>query len=118
VPQPRLAEELRATSVLAYPNTYPETSCIAVLEAIAAGCVVVTSERGALPETMAGFGRLVPIEGDRDTYIARFVKETMDVLREQNWEQPLQKQIQHVRKIATWPERAREWTEWLSRSLV
>jgi hypothetical protein len=67
--------------VLAYPNSYPETSCIAVLEAMAAGCVVVTSERGALPETSAGFARLDPVEGHREAYVEWFAAETVQALR-------------------------------------
>lgn len=60
VSQSQLAEELPQAHCLAYPNIFLETSCIAALESLAAGCRVVTSAYGALPETTAGWARLVP----------------------------------------------------------
>jgi glycosyltransferase involved in cell wall biosynthesis/predicted Zn-dependent protease len=120
-PQPELAAELKAASVLAYPNSYPETSCIAVLEAMAAGCVVVTSRRAALPETTAGFGRLVPPDDDRPAYVDAFVGETVQALTDLTGadgaavEEKLRRQVAHVNRIHSWTGLAGQWVEWLSR---
>jgi glycosyltransferase involved in cell wall biosynthesis len=120
-PQPELAAELASASVLAYPNSYAETSCIAVLEAMAAGCLVVTSERGALPETTAGFARLVPIDGDRGTYLDRFVAETVQALLRLTGpdaaevEEHLRRQVAHVNEHHRWSGLAKQWVGRLSR---
>lgn len=73
ITQAELAKELLQASVLSYPNTFLETSCISALEAQAAGAVVVTSKRGALPETVGAAG--IFIEGDPGTepYTTNFV---------------------------------------------
>ena len=115
VPQPELARRLRRVAVLAYPNTYPETSCIAVLEAMAAGCRVVTSQRGALPETTAGFAMLIPIEGSPEEYLERFVEETVAALGSlADAEDHLRRQVDHVNRRCTWAAWADAWVQWLS----
>jgi len=47
-------EALINAHVFAYPSIWPETSCIAMIEAMSAGCRVVHSNYGALPETSGG----------------------------------------------------------------
>ena len=69
--------------VLAYPNTVAETSCISVMEAMASGCRIVTSNLGALPETTAGFARLVPNIGRASrAFVRQFIDQTVEVLRD------------------------------------
>src|SRR5262249_49097378 len=85
VAQPRLAEELKAASILAYPNTFAETSCIAVMEAMAAGLLVVTTDLGALPETPAGFGAMVlPPAGPAgiNSFAQSFLERLKGILRD------------------------------------
>jgi glycosyltransferase involved in cell wall biosynthesis len=115
VPQPELARRLRAATVLAYPNTFPETSCIAVLEAMAAGCRVVTSELGALPETAGGFASLIPFGAGGDVYLDRFVEETVAVLEHLDGtaEDHLRRQVAHVQECGSWAGLADEWMRWL-----
>jgi protein O-GlcNAc transferase len=120
VPQPVLARELRCVAALAYPNTFEETSCIAVLEAMAAGCQVVTSDLGALPETAAGFGRLIPVVDSTVVDFRRaFVDAVVDVLKplehanRAEIEARLRSQVSYVIGACTWPTLARQWVQWL-----
>jgi glycosyltransferase involved in cell wall biosynthesis len=119
--QPQLAAELRSVSVLAYPNTFAETSCIAVLEAMASGCLVVTSDLGALPETTAGFARLVALTGGREAFRDRFIEATVEALGtlmgsvSAATESHLRRQVSQMNADARWSERAGQWAAWLSR---
>ena len=115
VAQPELARRLRAATVLAYPNTFPETSCIAVLEAMAAGCRVVTSALGALPETTGGFASLIPVGAGGDVYLDRFVEEMVAVLEHLDAaaEDHLRRQVAHVQECVSWARLADEWVRWL-----
>ena len=73
VPQPELAKRLQEARVLAYPNTYAETFCIAAVEAQAAGCVVVTTALGALPQTVGDGGICLPGDPRSKPYQDAFV---------------------------------------------
>jgi glycosyltransferase involved in cell wall biosynthesis len=119
VPQPQLAEALREVSILAYPNTFPETSCIAVMEAMASGCHVVTSELGALPETLAGFGVTVGLKKGADAYAKEFIDSMVDWLVEgdmkEERENRLRRQVDFVNEHYSWTVRAREWVDWVRR---
>ncbi|HSZ58751.1 MAG TPA: glycosyltransferase family 4 protein [Tepidisphaeraceae bacterium] len=118
LPQPQLARALRGVWVLAYPNTFAETSCISVMEAMASGCRVVTTELAALPETCAGFARLVRAWPTSRQYFDDFVAQTVEVLREA-LEQPaavepqLRAAVNYINDSATWDLRARQWTQWI-----
>ncbi len=121
IPQPQLAEQLKSVSIFAYPNTFPETSCIAAMEAMASGCYTITSALGALPETCAGFARLIPMEGYWEDYKQRFVEETVAVLKQfsapdtTELENHLRRQVDFVNHTYTWSIRTQAWLEWLSR---
>jgi glycosyltransferase involved in cell wall biosynthesis len=117
--QPELAERMLGVSVLAYPNIFPETCCIAALEALAAGAIVVTSDLAALPETCAGYGRLVPPISEtrsRAEYERDFVAAVSAALCELRDDRAalVTRQLEQVRAVnatQTWEQRAIEWEE-------
>lgn len=74
IPNEELRAELPTFDILAYPCTFEETSCIAVIEALSAGLRVVTSSLGALPETTNSWARLYPYMEDSNLHADRFAK--------------------------------------------
>jgi len=112
--QPQLAKELKQVTCLTYPSTFAETSCIAVMEALAAGCSVVTTALGALPETTAGLATLVPMQEDLRALAEHFARQTIQVLHEQarlpeKADKCLRTQVDQINRYGTWLQRAGEW---------
>jgi glycosyltransferase involved in cell wall biosynthesis len=110
--QPELAEALSAVSILAYPCTFPETGCIAALEAMAAGCAVVASDLGALAETTAGHALLVDPGEDWSSFGARYLT-ALDLVMASVLSPPgidrLWQQVRFINETATWKILAGEW---------
>ena len=73
VTQRELAREYMKSAIYFYPNTVPETCCITALEAQAAGCALITSSLGALPETVGDCGYVVPGDPSSDSFMSSFI---------------------------------------------
>jgi glycosyltransferase involved in cell wall biosynthesis len=119
VAQPALAQALRSATMLAYPNTSAETFCIAVMEAMGAGCTVVTSDLGAFPETGAGFIHLTPPLVDPDAHAEAFADRVIELLAVRQadpagTEAHLQAQVAFAVAEYSWARRAEQWSTWLS----
>lgn len=76
VSQPELAKILLGAGLFTYPNTFSETSCISALEAQAAGLPVITSELGALPETVKNneTGICIPGNPESEDFLENFTQ--------------------------------------------
>ncbi len=116
LPQTALAGALAEADILAYPNTFVETSCISVMEAMAAGCLVVTSKLGALPETTAGFGVLMDAVSDVVAMAREFTKVLTNLIRmtremPEHFEDGLRRQQVYARTAYSWAARALEWEQ-------
>jgi glycosyltransferase involved in cell wall biosynthesis len=118
VGQDTLAEAMNRCDVFAYPSTFPETSCIALMEAMASGCIIVSTTLGALPETAAGFGGLLnppAVSGGLAEIYAQFAAQTIrDAYKNpEQWVARLDEQRAFALKNYSWSARAKEWEELL-----
>ncbi len=117
--QTELAQTLRDVDILAYPNTFAETSCISVMEAMASGCVVLTSRLGALPETTADFGFLVEPHDSLTHFATDFAKMAIEIIGKaqtepETFQTLLDRQMAYCDENYNWTVRAKEWAGWLS----
>ncbi len=119
VPNDQLRQALRDIDFLLYPSTFSETSCLSVIEAMAAGCRIICPTLGALPETTGRFARLYPFPSDPTDHARRFA----DILAEeiQNpWERNVAlsaEQQDHARAAFNWSVRVTEWQDFIRRAV-
>lgn len=119
VPQPELARRLRDARVLAYPNNVPETFCIAAIEAAAAGCPVVTTSLGALPQTVGAGGICIPGDPASAPYQEAFVAACVALLTDDAaWRQLSRTARDRAWRDYTWAAVAGEWDTVLRAALA
>ena len=110
VNQVDLAKALASYRIFAYPNTFHETGCIALVEAMAAGCGVVTSDQGALPEILGGGGRLVSDVPGSAAYNDSFVDNTVALLQDDAaWQEMSVGFYERAHALYGWEKIAQEW---------
>jgi glycosyltransferase involved in cell wall biosynthesis len=110
VTQPELAKRLSGYRLMAYPNVFHETGCIAAVEAMAAGCPVVTSAQGALPEILYTGGALVTGVPGSGAYNEHFIDYCATFLQDDVlWERQSGLARERAFKCYGWDRIAQEW---------
>jgi len=113
-----LIKLLQETHVFAYPSCWIETSCISAIEAMAAGCQVVTSNLGALYETCSPFGRLVHFNENLNIFEKLYEQELNNSIKHY-WSTENQKKLvnqsQVINENYNWKNRSQEWIEFLKK---
>lgn len=118
VSQPALAQALKGAHCLAYPSTFAETFCTSALEAMAAGCLAVVGDLGALAETTRGLAELVAVDPDPAEYARSFADRVVDALGDPGLGLRLDRQRRLLAETAGWPVRARAWSLWLEAEIA
>jgi len=107
---------LQNSHILAYPSIWQETSCLTAIEAAMAGCHVVTTNFGALPETLAEWGAYVTIDGDELALTRRYtaaLQKSIDEFWDLEFQQRLQAQHEYFKRFYTWEVRQQQWVNLL-----
>jgi glycosyltransferase involved in cell wall biosynthesis len=113
VAQPVLLEYLSRTGLFLYPNTFDETSCMAAIEAQAAGCVVVTSAKAGLNETVEHGRTGILLKGDPQSavYQDEFVRTVCELVRlPELLKRFSDAAVERAFQKYTWASIASEWT--------
>lgn len=111
--QKDLAREFMKSSILVYPSNFEETSCITAMEAMAGGCAIVTSNIGALKETIQRAGIFIESEPGSDEYIHQFIEETDRLLDNPQRLQELAAAGLKRAKSLTWEQSAKSMVNYL-----
>jgi glycosyltransferase involved in cell wall biosynthesis len=118
--QTALAQALAEADVFAYPSTFEETSCIALMEAMASGCLPICSDLGALRETAAGFAWMIGPAADSGpgALAQRFADSAGEAIatavdQPLQWRERLERQRAFALERYTWSARSAEWEGFL-----
>ena len=104
---------LKRSHIFAYPSIWPETSCIAAIEAMSAKNLIICPNLAALPETTAGFASMYQWNENVDLHYQKFKAELLEVIMkikisglDQSF---LNLQKSYVDQMYNWNIRSQEW---------
>ena len=108
----KIIKLLKKMHIFTHPSIWPETSCIAAIESMAAGCEVVTTNLGALYETCSPFGTFVNFDRNFDNLEKRYSKVLSSSIKNY-WsdgnQNKLKLQRETINATYSWDVRSIEW---------
>ena len=115
----KILEKLKKMHIFAYPSIWPETSCIAAIESMAAGCEVVTTNLGALNETCSPFGKIINFEKTPEELITKYKEALLESIKS-FWSNEIQKKLKLQRETInntySWEARSIEWKNFFNKA--
>jgi glycosyltransferase involved in cell wall biosynthesis len=112
VPNEQIREALKQSHIFAYPSIWPETSCLAAIEAMSAKNIVVCPNYAALPETCAGYANMYQWSEDANEHANRFYNvmvSTISEILENSHQSRLIFQKHYYDNVYNWNNRAIQW---------
>jgi glycosyltransferase involved in cell wall biosynthesis len=109
---------LQEAHILTYPSIFEETACLAMIEAGAAGCSLVTTDLGALPETGSMYSKMMTTKSDEmDIKIsyAQHLNQAINDYWDKSNQELLKEQSDFYNKFYSWDVRARQWNEFFEK---
>lgn len=116
-PNEVVREALEKAHIFAYPSIWPETSCIALMEAMSAGCLCVHPDLAALPETGGNFTYMYPFHEDLQQHANQFgncLHAAISLIQDEEKRELLASrqsmQKTYADSFYSWDIRQQEWT--------
>lgn len=98
--------------IFSYPSIFEETACLSMIEAGAAGCNLVTTDIGALPETGGMYAKMCTIKSNEKQLINSYAEMLNEVINNY-WtnknQELIREQSNYFNKYYDWEIRAKEW---------
>ncbi len=115
----KIIQMLKKMHIFSYPSIWPETSCIAAIESMAAGCEVVTTNLGALSETCSSFGTFVNFDRNFDNLEKKYGKVLLNSIKnfwsDEN-QNKLKLQSKTINATYSWDVRSVEWKNFFDKA--
>ena len=113
----KIIKMLKKMHIFSHPSIWPETSCIAAIESMAAGCEVVTTNLGALTETCSSFGTFVNFDRNFDSLEKKYSEVLLNSIKN-FWSNEIQNKLKLQRETInatySWDVRSIEWNKFFN----
>lgn len=116
VPNEQVREALTHADIFAYPSTWPETSCIALIEAMSAGCISIHPNFAALFETAGQFTFMYQMQEDTSlhaSYLYTNLKSAIELIHRGEHGPVIHTSQRYADQFYDWSTRAQQWTAML-----
>ena len=113
----KIIQMLKKMHIFSHPSIWPETSCVAAIESMAAGCEVVTTNLGALTETCSSFGTFVNFDRNFDSLEKKYSEVLFNSIKN-FWsnenQNKLKLQRETINATYSWDVRSIEWEKFFN----